>query len=280
MMIRNRRRHANPLFLATLLSALVLGGCARQPTDAAPPVAASNAYLEAATLDLLGHDTSVLRLAEPGTCPGHFDLRTSQVNDLRRCRLLLRFDFQQGLDAKLRGVQQGGLHIAGIRGPAGLCIPASYVATCRQVAEAFTTAGLLSATQAADRLAAIERECETLQNDAVARVQAAGLAGAAVITSDHQAAFCEALGLRVVARLRGADTALVDEIESALRDGKAAAAVIANRPEGRGLADAVGTRLKIPVVMFDNFPTDFADAEPFAKLVTTNVDRLIEAAGR
>jgi ABC-type Zn uptake system ZnuABC Zn-binding protein ZnuA len=96
--------------LTCLLLLLTLAGCVPtstpptepgvQPGPAEPPraaseqslIAVSNSYLGAAVHDVLGQGTPLMLLAEPGMCPGDFDLRPSQDQQLRACRLLLRFD--------------------------------------------------------------------------------------------------------------------------------------------------------------------------------------------
>jgi ABC-type Zn uptake system ZnuABC Zn-binding protein ZnuA len=64
---------------------------------------------ECVVVELAGDGVAIMRLAEPGMCPGHFDMRPSQVESLRGCRVLLRLDFQQSLDRKLAGVSGEGL---------------------------------------------------------------------------------------------------------------------------------------------------------------------------
>ncbi len=92
---------------------LPLPGCQRSSTTGhGPVIATTTSYLEAAARDLLGDDLSVARLSEPGTCPGPFDIRPSQVQELQRCRALLRFDFQKSLDAKLAGSGANGPRVA------------------------------------------------------------------------------------------------------------------------------------------------------------------------
>jgi nucleoside-diphosphate-sugar epimerase len=51
--------------------------------------------------------------------------------------------------------------------------------------------------------------------------------------------------------------------------------VIANRPEGRGLADALADRLGAKVVMFDNFPVEYDGQVSFDRLVLDNIHWLI-----
>ncbi|NLF30133.1 MAG: zinc ABC transporter substrate-binding protein [Planctomycetes bacterium] len=266
------------LMLVLLCVAVIAAGCRR---SAAPSsVAATNSMLECAARDLLGEAAPVLRLAEPGMCPGHFDIRPSQVAALRRCRVLLRFDFQRAIDGKLAGAIDEGLVIAEIRVPGGLCEPASYTAACRQTADALVGAALLDRTGADERLERIADRMEQRQVECRRRVEA--LAGMPVVASAHQEAFCRWLGLDVVATFSAADTAGVGQVDQAVRRGEAAGAklVIANGPEGRKLADALAERLGTPVVVFGNFPALDRGHACFDDLLAANVAALVEATGR
>lgn len=267
------------LAVAVLLSATI--SCDRPAAGASgPTVAVSNTYLEAALHDVVGPAVPVVRLAPPGACPGHFDLRPSQITALRASRLVLRFDFQADLDQKLGATATRGPRIAAITVPGGLCEPASYLAACRQVAEATVDAGLLERTTADARLTAILQRLDELSAWARGRVSEAKLDGTAVVTSRHQAAFCRFLGLTVVATFTGADTASIEEINAAIRGGAPARAVVANTPEGRRLADALGQRLGVPVIVFDNFPAEAFGGTGFDALVRGNVERLVTGATR
>ncbi len=240
-------------------------------------MAASNSYLEAAALDVLDGRGTILRLAEPGMCPGHFDIRPSQVNDLRQCRVLLRFDFQRSLDARLGDLTGGSLEIREIRIPGGLCEPSSYLAACRQVADALVAGLLVDRTAAGQRLTAIETRVARTAASCRDRVNKAGWSGRSVVCSAHQDAFCAWLGLKVAATFSGADSASVGQIEEAIRAGESAAvsAVIANLPEGRRVADALGRRLSARVVVFGNFPTMQGGGPAFDALLVSNVTALV-----
>lgn len=276
---RRRLLRLAVLGMAGLLSAAV--GCDRSAAGASgPTVAVSNTYLEAALHDVVGPAVPVFRLAPPGACPGHFDLRPSQITALRASRLVLRFDFQADLEQRLGTGGATGPRIAAVTIPGGLCEPPSYLSACRQVAEAAVDAGLLERTTADARLDAISQRLDELNVWTRQRVGEARLPGAAVVTSRHQAAFCRFLGLNVVATFTGADTASIEEISAAIRDGTPARAVVANAPEGRRLADALGQRLGVPVVVFDNFPAEASGGTGFDALVRGNVERLVAGVGR
>jgi zinc transport system substrate-binding protein len=268
--------------------ALLVGGCGRPASGARSPlVAVSNSYLESAVHDLLGDGVPVLCLAEPGTCPGHFDLRPSQIEALRRCRLLVRFDFQSSLDLKLDTAAGGGVRVAAVSIDGGMCEPASYLQACRQVGGALAEMGMIDRVSADQRLAEIDRRLAAETNALRRQITQAGLDGCAVVSSRHQAAFCRFLGLEVVGTFSGADTASVREIDSAIRNGRATqgvatapvhapALVVANIPEGRGLADALGQRLGVPVVVLANFPDQRDHHGRFDEMLRDNVRRLTD----
>jgi len=262
---------------AVVILAALWPGCRRQ---AGPPakVAASNSMLECAARDLLGGSETILRLAEPGMCPGHYDIRPGQVAALHGCRVLLRLDFQKPLDRKLAGIE--GLRIAEVRIAGGLCEPESYLAACRQSADALVSAGLLDRAAADRRLDRIAERTGGVAKGCLSR--AAGLKGTPVVASVHQESFCRWLGLNVVATFGGADTAGVGQIDRAIQAGEGAGAklVVANLPEGRRVADALAGRLEAKVVVFGNFPAMTEGQSTFDALLMANTAALLEAAGR
>lgn len=268
-----------PLWLL-LLS--LLPACSPAPPTPATRIATTTSYLEAAARDLIGDDVRVVRLAEPGTCPGHFDIRPSQVNELRQCRALLRFDFQKSLDARLAGGATDSPPIAEISLRGGLGRPDSYLTACQQTASRFVALGVMTSTDADARLKAITNQVAALAADLTNHVARAGLRGVPVLASSHQRDFCEWLGLQVVGAFRAADTASVREIEEAIAAGKLASVklVIANLPEGRRTADALAERLGARVVVFENFPALVAGRVSFPQMLTANVGALTQGAPR
>ncbi|MBN1511346.1 MAG: zinc ABC transporter substrate-binding protein [Phycisphaerae bacterium] len=268
-------------FILLLVSSAVLPcGCRERPAAPAAAVAATNSLLECAVRDFLGESTPVLRLAEPGMCPGHFDIRPSQVAELRRCRVLLRLEFQKSLDGKLHGAKEEGLRFAEIVIAGGLCEPESYLSACRQTADALVAVGLLERDEAERRLGAIDRRIQDAATRCRRRAEA--LNGTPVLASVHQAAFCRWLGLNVIGTFSGADTAGTSDVNRAIQDGEQAGVklVIANLPEGRRVADALAERLDAKVVVFGNFPDLTNGQSSFDDLLAGNVAALAEAVGK
>ena len=261
-----------------IVLSLSLPACDRPKVEKkAPAIATTTSYLEAATTDVAGDEVRIIRLAEPGTCPGHFDIRPSQVQELRQCRVLLRFDFQKSLDGLLTSSETNGPRVAEVAISGGMCQPQTYLTACRQVAEALISVDLLDRTTAQKRLELIGFRLDQLSQQATNQIAQAGLRGAPVIASRHQKEFCQWLGLNVVANFRPADTASVGEIQEAIGAGKVdhVNLVIANLPEGRRTADALAERLKAKTVVFDNFPNVHKGKISFDQMLAANVQRLL-----
>ena len=275
------RATVRPVAMLALACAVCgLPGCSKDEPESPARIAVTNSYLEAAVRDLLGDGEPILRLAEPGMCPGHFDLRPSQVRAMRPCRLLLRMDFQKSLDGKLIDLTDAGLRVAEVGLATGLGRPGTYAAACRRVAEALVEADLLDAAQAASKLAVIERRMAAAGDWARARIADAGLEGAPVVASTHQADFCDWLGLNVVAHCSAADQSTVSGIDDAVQAGldHGGRLVLANRPEGTRLAGAIAGRLEAPLVVLDNFPADGQAARAYDAMLKLNVKAIVEAA--
>ena len=162
-------------------SALIVAGCmpAAEPSaHTVKPLAIASPYLEAAVVDLLGTDVPLVSLAGPGSCPGHFDIRPSQIRELADCRLLIRFDFQAGLDRKLAERQNGDPQVVAVSEPGGLCVPDTYLAVCRRLADRFAADGTMSRTDADAKLTEIARRAAALRKEVLGKIDAAGLRGA------------------------------------------------------------------------------------------------------
>ncbi len=280
--VKRPRPPASPLIALPVLLGLLLiaHGCHRTPTSGEPPrIATTTSYLEAATRDLLGDPLNILRLAEPGTCPGHFDLRPSQVQELRHCIALFRFDFQSSLDARITALGPGGPRIAEVALTSGMGHPDSYRSACQQLANQLIDLGLLAQPESDLRLAKIEQRMEQLAQQTTQRLHQLGWTGKPVIASTRQRDFCTWLGLRVIATFRGADTTSFSELESALAAAKVQPVklIIANLPEGRRTADALAHRLHATVVVFENFPAHRDGRLSFDDMVLANLAALEHA---
>ncbi|MBN2316934.1 MAG: zinc ABC transporter substrate-binding protein [Sedimentisphaerales bacterium] len=242
-------------------------------------IAVTNSYLGCAVLDLCGEETEVLCLAPPGMCPGHFDISPTQVKQLCDCKILFLFDFQKQVEGTLSRVKERGLKTALVGEPGGLCVPDTYLATCRRVSEILSSEYPDKKAQYQQRLDVIENDLKLLKQELSEKIQQAGIASAKVLASYHQDDFANWLGLETVATFIGSDTETVAGIDRCIKqaEGQTIRFVIANQQEGTALAKALAERLGARAVVFGNFPEMRGQTSGYPALLRANVDALIRA---
>lgn len=220
----------------------------------------------------------IARLSEPGTCPGHFDIRPDQSVIIRQCPVVLRFDFQTGLDSKIKSLTDGPeKKMVVIHNEGGLCMPESYTNICGAIGKALVEQGWLANEDYLVRMEGIQQRMERLSKEVQNQLAPYLTKKLTVLSSAHQKMFCEWLGLQVVATFSSNDNFSIGELVQSVEQGSNAqvSCVVANEPEGRRTADLLAEKLDVPVVMFGNFPS--LDAEhPFDALLRGNVRRLCE----
>lgn len=248
-----------------------------------PEIAVTNSYLQCVVKDLCEGQKEVFCLTPPGMCPGHFDISPNQVNKLCKCRLLLRFDFQKGIDKSLSRMEDKGLKIGSIRALPGLCVPETYLAACQDVCSILSQQYPEKQERYKQRTKLIEKRLEKLRGELATKIKQSGLQATKVLASNHQTQFCNWLGLETIATFVGSDTETVSNIQECLDKAREYKIefVIANKQQGTALAEALAERLGGKVVVFSNFPDEKQSQIPcFDRLLNKNTQALIEAAER
>jgi len=255
----------------------IMAGCKGRISEKnQPEIAVTNSYLHSVAKDLCGDNMEVLCLAPPGMCPGHFDISPAQVKH----RMLLLFDFQKRIEDSLSRLKENGLKTSLVKTSTGLCVPDTYAATCREVANILSAEYPARKAQYKRRLELIENRLQALSAELRASVKQAGVESAKVIASNHQAEFANWLGLDTIAVFMGSDIETVANINQCLKEaqGQNVRFIIANKQEGTALADALAKRLQAKAVVFSNFPDINTSLNGFDQLLRKNVQALVEAA--
>ncbi len=243
-----------------------------------PEIAVTNTYFQAMIADLSQGEKEVMCLTPPGMCPGHFDISPGMVNRLRRCRVLLRADFQQSLDKQLSRVKQDGLSIQAIRALPGLCLPQSYLSSCDEVMKVLVELDPDKQASYRQQSGQIKNRLDQLTFQLKDRIRQASIEKAKVITSTHQADFVRWLGLNVVGTFAGRDAATPGSINACIERASSHKIkfVIANLQGGTELARALAERLNAKMVIFSNFPDKADQPDSFDQLLKNNVAALLE----
>jgi zinc transport system substrate-binding protein len=266
------------LVFSAILSCILTGCKNRDAEQNQPEIAVTNSYLQCVVKDLCEDRKELFCLTPPGMCPGHFDISPGQVNKLCKCKILLRFDFQKGIDESLSRMKDKGLKIGSVQALAGLCVPETYLAACQDVCNILSQQYPEKEEQYKQREKLIEKRLENLSSKLLTKIKRSGLETAKVLASNHQARFCDWLGLETIATFVGSDVETVSNIQKCLEKAKEhnIRFIIANKQEGTALAEALAERLGAKVVVFSNFPDVDNRANAFDRLLSENVQVLLE----
>ncbi len=247
--------------------------------EARRSVAVTTSYLECAARDLAGDDFTYVRLVPPGMCPGHFDIAPGAVKSLKKSSLLLRFDFQDSMDEKIRPLVGKDFPIKGVVAPEGLCVPESYRNCVKELHEEFCIRFPDKKGQFDQAMDRVNRDLEALEKECLTKIEEHHLKGGKVIVSGHQEVFCRWLGLDVAASYSGANAASALHLQNIIDKGKDSHVqyVITNLQEGSQQGEALATYLNAKMVSFSNFPNMTKGQESFYDLVRWNLDHLIRA---
>ena len=255
-----------------LLAAIVIAApclCAADET----PIAVTSSYIECAVREVTS--APVLLLTQPGTCPGHFDLRPSDAQELAKAKLLFCFDFQKDMDKRFSAFKD--LTVIPLNVKDGMMIPNHYGNVRRQIADALEARDPAS-TPTIEKIMDEAKRADD-RNSKIGRAKVRGLIGQSVIASERQKRFCSWLWMKVAGTLPAPDK-LTPETLTELVALKDIAFVIGNTQEGDGAAKLVAEKLGVPCVMFSNFPKMTPDESTFAQLFQKNIDTLTAAARR
>ncbi|MCK5272058.1 MAG: zinc ABC transporter substrate-binding protein [Sedimentisphaerales bacterium] len=273
------------LLLVVAVVMLNQGGCEQNDNEngngnknESPEIAVTNTYLQAMVTDLSQGKKEVMCLTPPGMCPGHFDISPGMVNRLRRCRVLLRADFQQSLDKQLKRVKQDGLSIQSIQALPGFCLPQSYLSSCDEVMKVLVELDPDRQADYRQQSERIKNRLNRLTSQLKDKIRQASIEKAKVITSTHQAEFVRWLGLKVVGTFAGRDSATPGSINACIEKAHSHKIkfVIANLQGGTELARALAERLNAKIVIFSNFPDKADQPDSFDQLLKNNVAALLE----
>jgi len=271
------------LFLFGLLC-ILSPGCQRnvqQFPEHGRAILVTTSTFECAAREFLdAENLLVARLSEPGTCPGHFDIQPSQALLIKQCPIVVRFGFQSSLDSKIRGVAQGeDKKIKVISDEPGLCKPETYLSICRQIGQIFLDEGWISHETHNTKLEALQSRMALLTEEVQEQIKSKKLNGVPVLASPHQKYFCEWLGLSVPATFSNSDQFTINGLLESFEKGTSAniSLIVANEAEGRRVADLLSEKMKVPVVVFNNFP-QITGNHPFDELLKKNLAQILSAA--
>ena len=275
-----RRSLIGTLLLVAILVGLL--GCA-QSTQPSVDIMAGSSFIANIVQDVAGDKVETRTLIPPGVCPGHYDVKSSDIEALASSKALIIHNYQQNYQnivGAVEAAENPDLIITVLNVTGNWMVPAVQAEGVGKITEALGEIDPENVAyyqqRATERAQAISTKGEQVQQ----RLTDAGVEGVKVLCAEMQAGFVSWAGFDIVATfgrpedLTPAQVAdLIDEAQGAV-----VALIIDNLQSG---STTLGASLEqdvaaIPVTI-SNFPGGLEDTETWEKAIDRNVDLLLAA---
>jgi zinc transport system substrate-binding protein len=254
--LSGRRIFAIALLALLCFSAACSNGSKDSNTRTARSVVASDTILSSMAAALLPPDRySVEAILPPGQCPGHYDVKPSDIEKMQKADLMLSF---KGMPCMEKSAPDGAQRLVVDAEGRNLMTPEAYLHTqgllAEQLAARYPEDKEKIARRSSEAAAQVTAEAALLKE----KITRAGMAGACVLASSMQKEPLEWMGLHVAGEYGRPEALSAREVVRLSKIGRERRAVLVvdnlqSGPDaGKGIAEALG----VPHVVLSNFPSE------------------------
>jgi zinc transport system substrate-binding protein len=231
--------------------------------------------------DVAGDKMETRTLIPPGVCPGHYDVKPSDIEALANSKAFFIHDYQEyftNVTGAIEAAENPDLTVTVINVTGNWIVPAVQAEAVDKIAQALGELDPENAAyyheRAADREQAILAKGEEVENE----LHGAGVDGIKVLCADMQVGFVQWAGFNITATFGRPEDLSPADVNQLITEAKDAgvALVIDNLQSGSA---TLGTTIEqdveaIPVTI-SNFPGGFENTETWEKAIDKNVDLLL-----
>ncbi len=257
-------------------------GSTEQPIEKVNIVAGSSLITDIIQ-DIADGKLKAYTVIPPGMCPGHYDVKPSDIETLTNSRVLIIHNWQQNMKniiGLVEAADNPDLVIKVIDVPDMPMVPQVQAETIDKIAQALGEIDPENAEyyqeRAAERTQAILAKGEEVKD----KLQDANVSGVKVLCVEYQAGFAEWAGFDVVDTYGRPGDLSVADVEQLVTDAREAVAalVIDNLQSGAiATSETMAQDIGAIQVTISNFPGGLENTETWEKAIDKNVDLLLEA---
>ena len=261
-----------------LVAALLLGGCS--PANPAELKVVTSTSLIAQVVERVGGErVDVANIIPPAQCPGHFDIKPSDIQKLADADLFLLHGWQGEKFSQelVASANNPGLTVATIDVKGNWMTPPTQIEATDKITDALSQVDSegspvyqMSATEYKRVVALKEAELKAI----LARVNPSEID---VMCADMQAGFVKWAGFNIVAAYGRPDSLtpkVVKELVDKGRESKVTL-VIDNLQSGKDAGAAIAEELGCNRLILSNFPGGFDNTETWEKAIDRNIELIL-----
>ncbi|MGB6872683.1 MAG: metal ABC transporter substrate-binding protein [Dehalococcoidia bacterium] len=278
-----RRKILIVLVIAALVGVLVTLLVRAQHAQPSADIMAGSSLIANIIQDVAGDKMETRTLIPPGVCPGHYDVKPSDIEALANSKALFIHDYQeyfQNITGAIEAAENPDLIITVLNVTGNWMVPQVQAEAVDKIAQALGEIDPENAAyyqgRAAERVQAILAKGEEVRSELLG----AGVVGVKVICADMQAGFVSWAGFNITATYGRPEDLTPAEMKDLIDTAKEAgvALVIDNLQSGTAtLGAAMEQDVEAIPVTISNFPGGLENTETWEKAIDKNVDLLLEA---
>ena len=278
-----RRKILIGLLVAALVGVLVTVLVLTQHAQPSTDIMAGSSLIANIIQDVADGKLETRTLIPPGVCPGHYDVKPSDIMALANSTALFIHDYQQNFQnivGAIEAAENPDLVITAINVTGNWMTPPVQAEAVDKIAQALGEIDQENAAYYQERAAARAQAILAKGEEVRSELLGAGVEGVKVICADMQAGFVSWAGFNITATYGRPEDLTPAEMKDLIDTAKEAgvALVIDNLQSG---AATVGAAMEqdieaIPVTI-SNFPGGLENTETWEKAIDKNVDLLLEA---
>jgi len=233
--------------------------------------------------DVAGDKMETRTLIPPGVCPGHYDVKPSDIEALANSKALFVHNYQQNYQnivGAIEAAQNPDLVITVLNVTGNWMVPAVQAEAVDKIAQALGEIDPENAAYYQERAADREQAILDYGVEVKNRLQDAGVEGIEVICAEMQAGFVGWAGFDIVATFGRPEDLTPAQVADLITQAQEAgvALVIDNLQSGTTtLGASMEQDIDAVAVTISNFPGGLENTETWEKAIDKNVDLLIAA---
>jgi len=271
------------LLVISILMSLVTGGCKQQESSKLK-VVASTSLLSQLVQRIGGDLVEVVNIIPPAQCPGHFDVKPSDILELSNASLFLLHGWQGEMFSEelIASANNPDLTVISLDIPSNpqsnWMIPSVQQEATDGVAAALSQ---VDAANSSDYQAAADNYKDIIkakEDEIQGRLAGQNLADVNVICSGMQTAFLNWVGLNVVTFYGRPDSLTPQVVKDLVDKGREenVSLVIDNMQNGQDAGKGVAEELGCDRIILSNFPGGYEDTDTWELTIDRNVELILE----
>jgi zinc transport system substrate-binding protein len=264
-----------------LLTLVVLPlGCTSEATPNLKVVTTTS--LIASIVEKVGGDkVQVANIIPPAQCPGHFDVKPSDIQMLADAQLLLTHGWQGEMFSTdlIESADNPELKVVSLNIPGNWMTPTVQAQAVGNITSTLAEIDPQNASYYQNNARSQQAAITAKGNELKARLEAGNLSQFNVICSEQITGLVQWTGFNVIASYGRPEDLSIKDLQDLIEKAKEAsvALVIDNLQSGFNAGEAMVQDIGAIQVTLSNFPGGFDDTETWEKAVEKDVDLMLEA---